>query len=250
MAPSRAPGLMPPPAIQRVKQCGWWSRPRKVEPPRASFIDVRPNSPPQTTSVSSSRPALLEVLQQGGDRPVDLPGTSRAGARRCRRRRRCRGSPSPSRRAGRTARRARPGGGRAGSCWRTRPRPARRRSRCGRVSGSLLMSMTSGTDICMRKASSYWLIRVSVSGSPNCCELMLVELPEGVERSAAGGAVHALRVADVEDRVAGGAALHALVDRGQEAGATRAPCRRWGRCRRRSARRSRAGWRSRSRGRR
>src|SRR5687768_15048301 len=32
--------------------------------------------------------------------------------------------------------------------------------------GSLEMSITSGTAICMRYASSYWLIRVSVSGSP------------------------------------------------------------------------------------
>ncbi len=61
------PGLNPPPATQRVKQWGWWSRPRNVEPPRASFIEVRPNSPPQITSVSSSSPrcfrSVTEVLQ-------------------------------------------------------------------------------------------------------------------------------------------------------------------------------------------
>ena len=33
--------------------------------------------------------------------------------------------------------------------------------------GSWRMSITSGTAICMRNASSYWLIRVKVSGSPN-----------------------------------------------------------------------------------
>ena len=27
--------------------------------------------------------------------------------------------------------------------------------------------MTSGTAVCIRKASSYWLMRVAVSGSPN-----------------------------------------------------------------------------------
>ena len=48
-------------------------------------------------------------------------------------------------------------------------------------------------------------------------ELVLVELPQRVERAAAVVAVHALGVADVEDRVADGPALHPLVDAGQKA---------------------------------
>src|SRR5437667_384872 len=91
-----------------VKQCGWWSRPRNLEPPRASFIDVRPNSPPQITSVCSSK--------------------------------------------------------------------------------------------------------------PRCFKFVLVQLAQRVEAAAADVAVHALRVRDVKYRVAGGAALHALVDGRQVAG--------------------------------
>ncbi len=42
---------MPPPAIHIVKPYGLWSRPEPL-----SETGVRPNSPPQTTSVSSSSP--------------------------------------------------------------------------------------------------------------------------------------------------------------------------------------------------
>ena len=56
---------MPPPAIQTVNAYGWWSRPQRL---RSSMLPwrngVRPNSPPQMTSVSSSKPALLQVLDQ------------------------------------------------------------------------------------------------------------------------------------------------------------------------------------------
>ena len=50
-------------------------------------------------------------------------------------------------------------------------------------------------------------------------QLVLVELPQRVEGAAAVGAVHPLGIADVEDRVAHGPALHALIDAGQKAGA-------------------------------
>src|SRR5215471_16209745 len=51
---------MPPPAIQMVNACGWWSRPR-LRPSTGldSTIGVRPNSPPHTTSVLSSSPFCL-----------------------------------------------------------------------------------------------------------------------------------------------------------------------------------------------
>ncbi len=120
----RSPAFMPPPAIHMVKQCGWWSRPRNFEPPRASFIGVRPNSPPQTTSVSSSRPRCFRSCDQRGDRPGRssrhfFGQAVERGRRPCR----CRGCPSPSRRAARSARRARPAGARAGSCWRSDASP-------------------------------------------------------------------------------------------------------------------------------
>ena len=50
------PPLMPPPASQIEKPLMWWSRPL----PWA--IGVRPNSPPQTTSVSSSMPRCFRSL--------------------------------------------------------------------------------------------------------------------------------------------------------------------------------------------
>ena len=80
VSPTVMPGLIPPPASQIVKQWGWWSRPRNFEPSRASFIDVRPNSPPQTTRVSSSRPRRLRSVKQGRDRPVDFPALLRQDA--------------------------------------------------------------------------------------------------------------------------------------------------------------------------
>ena len=59
-APWVMPPLMPPPASQIEKPLMWWSRPL----PWA--IGVRPNSPPQTTSVSSSMPRCFRSCQQSG----------------------------------------------------------------------------------------------------------------------------------------------------------------------------------------
>ena len=50
----------PPPAIHMVKPVGLWSRPLPF-----SLIGVRPNSPPQTTSVSSSSPRRFQILAAG-----------------------------------------------------------------------------------------------------------------------------------------------------------------------------------------
>ena len=51
--------------------------------------------------------------------------------------------------------------------------------------GSLERSVSSGTDVCIRYASSYWAMRVAISGSPNSCELDLIQLGEIVEHAAA-----------------------------------------------------------------
>ena len=60
---------MPPPASQSEKPNGLWSRPSV---PWAN--GVRPNSPAQTTSVSSSRPRCFRSFEQPGDRLIDRPG--------------------------------------------------------------------------------------------------------------------------------------------------------------------------------
>ncbi len=67
------PGLIPPPANHMVNACGWWSRPR-LRPSAAfdSTIGVRPNSPPQTTRVSSSSPRRFRSVDQGRRGPVGL----------------------------------------------------------------------------------------------------------------------------------------------------------------------------------
>src|ERR1035438_5675165 len=49
------PGLIPPPAIHNVNALGLWSRPAVSIPFSICAIGMRPNSPPQTTSVSFSR---------------------------------------------------------------------------------------------------------------------------------------------------------------------------------------------------
>ena len=48
-----------------MKPCGLWSRPLPL-----SDIGIRPNSPPQITSVLLEQPAALQVGQQAGDRLV------------------------------------------------------------------------------------------------------------------------------------------------------------------------------------
>src|SRR5258706_5030624 len=69
VAPIVIPGFIPPPASHMVKAFAWWSRPRNLEPLRASFMGVRPNSPPQTTRVESSKPPL-QVLDKPGNRTI------------------------------------------------------------------------------------------------------------------------------------------------------------------------------------
>ena len=63
------PPLTPPPASHIEKPLALWSRPFWP-----SDVGVRPNSPPQITSVSSSRPRPLQVGQQRRDRLVGLLG--------------------------------------------------------------------------------------------------------------------------------------------------------------------------------
>ena len=72
------PPLTPPPASQTVKPQWLWSRPL-ILPWLApalgsSTTGVRPNSPPQMTSVSSNSPRCLRSVEQGGDGLVALLG--------------------------------------------------------------------------------------------------------------------------------------------------------------------------------
>ena len=55
----RSPPFTPPPAIHIVKPVALWSRPR----PPFWLTGVRPNSPPQTTRVSSSRPVRFRSVR-------------------------------------------------------------------------------------------------------------------------------------------------------------------------------------------
>ena len=103
--------------------------------------------------------------------------------------------------------------------------------------------------ICMRKAISYWLMRVAISGIVDLLVEELVELPATASTTSRCRSVgHARRAADVEHRVALGAELDALEPARQKAavplpGGDR--LRLAERARSRSARRSRAGCRSR-----
>src|SRR5207248_2304482 len=65
VAPSACPPFTPPPASHIENPCGLWSRPFVP-----SLIGVRPNSPPQTTSVSLSSPRRF--------RSVSKPATGRS----------------------------------------------------------------------------------------------------------------------------------------------------------------------------
>ena len=82
--------------------------------------------------------------------------------------------------------------------------------------------MTSGTDICMRKASSYWLIRVWVSGSFHFVEFDFIQLAQGIEAAAPHIAVHAFRITHEQNRLTLRPTLYTLVDRRQEPAAPQA----------------------------
>ena len=83
------------------------------------------------------------------------------------------------------------------------------------------MSITSGTEICMRKASSYWAMRVSVSGWPSSWAWIWFKSRSASRLSRRHVAVHARGVGNVQHRIALRAALHALVHGRQEAAAER-----------------------------
>ena len=143
---------------------------------------MRPNSPPQTTSVSSSRPRCFRSVTQRGRRLVGVAAlvaeVAAAG---------CRAGPSRGGGSARSARRARPAGGPAGS-WRRTCRASSRRGRTGRASPAAPCdrSVSSGTLVCMRNAISYCAMRVCVSGSPSSSKLLLVQLAERVEHARGG----------------------------------------------------------------
>ena len=111
--------------------------------------------------------ALLEVVEQAGDRLVDLGAVGGVVAvqirrgRPSRRRRRCRRG-----RSARSARRARPAAARPGSAWRTAAVVSLSRPYSFCVAAvSCWNSNTSGIARCMRNASSYDLMRASALAS-------------------------------------------------------------------------------------
>ena len=70
------PPLMPPPAIQRVKANGWWSRPVTSVTAAAVLAQRRAAELAQPDDQRRvEQAALLEVLEQGGDRLVGHAGS-------------------------------------------------------------------------------------------------------------------------------------------------------------------------------
>ena len=68
----------------------------------------------------------------------------------------------------------------------------------------------------MRKAISYWLMRVTVSGSPIVVGEVLVERGEIVEHRAAVARGDAGGIVEIEHGIRAGAELHALVLEGRK----------------------------------
>ena len=66
-SPTTWPIFSPPPASASVDSGAQWSR-----PPLPLMRGVRPNSPVMTSSTSWSRPRWCDVLEEGGDRVIDL----------------------------------------------------------------------------------------------------------------------------------------------------------------------------------
>ena len=184
----------------------WWSRPS----PWA--MGVRPNSPPQTTSVSSSMPRCLRSLIRAAEAwstSLALTGMSRFSAAvhvpvamvELDEPHAALGQPPGQQAVGReravVARGAVQVEDAAWAPW-TR-------------------SISSGTLVCMRKAISYWAMRVAISGSSTVsCRSLFSALTASIT-SRCRAAVDARRVAQVVDRVAARLELHALVAAGQEA---------------------------------
>ena len=124
------------------------------------------------------------------------------------------------------ARRARPAGGPAGSCWRTTALPGSAPYSSSVAGDSCEMSISSGT---LRLHAERHLVLADARGDLRVAdvgELRLVQLLR--RRRARGGGrrpVWPLRVGEEQHRVAAGAELDALVDARQEAGRPQAGAR-------------------------
>ena len=150
MRPYSMPGLTPPPASQTVKQRPWWSRPMPGSPSLPWLKTVRPNSVSEHDERVFEQAALLQVLDQGGgglvdvvalvgelalDRDVLVPAAVEELHEADVALEQAAGEEAVRRVA-------------AGLCG-----PRGRRLRCVAADSSL-RSVSSGTDVCMRKAIS------------------------------------------------------------------------------------------------
>ncbi len=79
------------------------------------------------------------------------------------------------------------------------------------------MSVSSGTDVCMRKAISYWAMRVAISGSPVSSSCMWLSLARSSRKRRRWAALEPRGVGQVQHRIADRAELDALVARRQKA---------------------------------
>ena len=185
----------------------WWSRPL----PWA--IGVRPNSPPQIDQRVVEHAALLQVLDRArpcawstslaatGDVVLDAAVVVPVAVVELDEAHAALGQPPGQQAVGRER--------------------AVAALRAVQVEGLLSARSTGpsapGTLVCMRKAISYWLMRVAISGSSTASLSQPVERSDGVDHVALAVGVDAGRVAEVEDRVALGAELDALEAAGQKA---------------------------------
>ena len=182
------PPFTPPPASHIVKPNGWCSRPSVP-----SAVGVRPNSPPQTTSVSFEQAARLQVGEQPGDRLVGRGAVVRAvrfaGRRAGPRAGNSTASTSACGRPARSARRARPAGGPSGTAGRRCRWPGRRCRTARCVAG--VSPSTSNASGASRLHAEGQLERLAIRAASSVSSsrpspVQLVELPQGVELPRAG----------------------------------------------------------------
>ena len=178
------PGLMPPPAIQMREAAAVVVAAVVVLGQRALAVDRAAELAAPDDQRVVEQAALLEVLDQRGRRAGRRPCTGRgsgSGRLPCWSQPRWIELDEPHAALGHPA-------GEQAVAGEAAVGVRRRRCRTCRASASARSdrSVSSGTLVCMRKAISYWAMRVLISGSPNACGRELVELADAVEHRRGG----------------------------------------------------------------
>ena len=173
-------------------------------------MGVRPNSPPQTTSVSSSMPRCFRSRISAAIGLIDFAGHFESVAHAA--------MMVPIAMIeldeANASLRQPPGQQAIGGEGAVAPPSSPYMLRMCR--GSLARSHQDGNAVCMRKAISYWAMRVAISGSSStlfCSRLS----PCTAEMMSPRSARDAGRIAQVQHRIADAAQLHTLKPAGQKA---------------------------------